>query len=206
MFRGQHLPCSSQLIRNGDSGLHRVVGSEKWRTWTTQENSSPWGKMAPCGFWLTVVHVSGFLANFITCGVRWCFEASRKWSVEKHTIVAVSCCRLSGCELLLERRGRGVYAVGSASSSQVSALKLTRSWSACVLTCSSEEEMARAGVKTGLNAHCSTTWMIADVDTSRIPRDSFIMTVALLFNSFVLANFPVPIPECQRRKQSRETF
>lgn len=75
--------------------------------------------------------------------------------------VAVSSCWKEG----------GVYAVGSVGYSQVSALKLTRSWSACVLTCSSEEEMARAGVKTGLNAHCSTTWMIADVDTSRIHRE-----------------------------------
>lgn len=52
----------------------------------------------------------------------------------------------------------------------------------------------------------STMWMIADVDASRTQRGSFIMTVALLFNSLVLANFPVPIPECQRRKQSREKF
>lgn len=65
--------------------------------------------------------------------------------------------------------------------------------------------MARAGVETD-RAHCSTARMTADVGTSGVQRDSFIVTVALLFNRLVLANFPVPIPECQRRKQSREKF
>lgn len=74
------------------------------------------------------------------------------------------------------------------------------------LPCCSEEAMARAAVKSGSVPAASMPWMEADIGASRVQRESFIMTVALLFNSLVLANFHVPIPECQRRKQSREKF
>lgn len=74
------------------------------------------------------------------------------------------------------------------------------------LPCCSEEDVARAGVKSGSVPAASALWMAADIGASRVQRDSFIMTVALLFNSLVLADFHVPIPECQRRKQSREKF
>lgn len=52
--------------------------------------------------------------------------------------------------------------------------------------------MARTGVKRDSLYEVSTMWMIVDVGASRTQRDTFIMTVALLFNSFGVGKFPCP--------------
>lgn len=151
------------------------------------------------------------LSNILKYG----FGISRKWRVEKRTVLyhhsGLWTC-LQPQQLWAPSWNEGKYVsdvYGFANYSQISVVNLIGSWKCMCAShppCCSEEAVARAGVQSDSVLAASMMWMIAGVGASRIQGDHFIMTVALLLNSLVLANFYVPIPESQRRKQSREKF